>query len=101
MCYFTNNSYFYKSGMTPKVEKLEVVQTNIYGSTTVASLGGSSYYVTFTDDFTRNVWVYFLKNKLDVFGTFKKWNAEVKNQIGLKVKSLMSYNSGEYSSDKF
>ncbi|KAL8112467.1 hypothetical protein AgCh_019972 [Apium graveolens] len=83
---------FAKSGRTPKAKKLELVHTDVYGPTTVASLGGSRYYVTFIDDSTRKVWVYFLKNKSDVFATFKKWKTEVENQTSLKVKSLMSDN---------
>ncbi|KAL8115253.1 hypothetical protein AgCh_021912 [Apium graveolens] len=66
---------FAKSGRTPKAKKLELVHTDVYGPTTVASLGGSRYHVTFIDDSTR--------------------------KIGLKVKSLMSDNGGEYSSDEF
>ena len=34
---------------------------------TIASLGGSNYYVTFIDNLTKKVWVYFLKNKSDMF----------------------------------
>jgi len=67
----------------------------------VKSVGNSRYYVTFIDDFTRKVCVYFLKNKFDVFSVFKKWKTEVKNQTGLKVKSLKSDNGGEYDSREF
>ncbi|XP_069145660.1 uncharacterized protein [Solanum lycopersicum] len=45
----------------------------------VSSLGGSRFYVTFIDDFSRKVWIYFLKHK-SVFETFKKLKAEVENQ---------------------
>jgi len=62
----------------------------------VASLEGSRYYVTFIDDFSRKVWVYFLKNKFDVFETFKKWKAMVETESGLKLKCLRSDNGGEY-----
>ena len=36
-----------------------------------------------------------------MFVTFKKWKTEVENQTGLKIKSLISDNGGEYSSDEF
>nr|KYP51599.1 Retrovirus-related Pol polyprotein from transposon TNT 1-94 [Cajanus cajan]KYP51602.1 Retrovirus-related Pol polyprotein from transposon TNT 1-94 [Cajanus cajan]KYP51644.1 Retrovirus-related Pol polyprotein from transposon TNT 1-94 [Cajanus cajan] len=52
---------FAKSGRMPKVEKLELVHIDVYGPTLVSSLGGSRYYVTFINDSTRKVWVYFLK----------------------------------------
>ena len=62
----------------------------------MASLRGSRYYVTFIDDFSRKVLVYFLKNKFDVFETFKKWKAMVKTESSLKLKCLRSDNRGEY-----
>ena len=74
---------------------------DVWGLALVRSLGGSHYYVTFIDDSTRKVWVYFFKNKSDVFATFKKWKAEVENQTGLSVKSLRTDNDGEYESQEF
>ena len=37
-----------------------------------------------------------MKNKSDVFETFKKWKAMVEKETGLKVKCLRSDNGGEY-----
>ena len=34
---------------------------------------------TFIDDYSRKVWVYFMKQKSEVFGKFKTWKAEVEN----------------------
>ena len=42
---------------------LEIVHTNICGPMQVPSLGGSIYFLTFIDDFSRKTWVYFLKYK--------------------------------------
>ena len=71
------NVSFLKIGKTPKAEKLELVHTALWGPSPVASLEGSRYYITFIDNSSRRVWVYFLKNKSDVFETFKKWKAMV------------------------
>ena len=90
------NVSFLKTGRTPKDEKLELVHTNLWGPFPVASLRGSRYYITFINDSNRKVWVYFLKNKSDVFETFKKWKTMVEIETGLKVKCLRSDNRGEY-----
>ena len=42
---------------------LEIVHTDIAGPFDIASLGGSRYYLTFIDDFSRKSWVYILKEK--------------------------------------
>ena len=45
--------------------------------------------------------VYFMKNKFDVFDTFKRWRAMVENETNLKVKCLKFDNGGEYIVDDF
>ena len=55
-----------------KSERLELVHTDVWRLTQVSSLGGSRYYVTFIDDATRKTWVYCIRQKSDVFYTFKK-----------------------------
>ena len=92
---------FSKTGREPKAEKLKLVHTDVWGPAPIQSLGGSRYYVTFIDDSTRKVWVYFLKNKSDVFNTFRKWKAEVENETGMRLKCLRSDNGGEYDSQEF
>jgi len=92
---------FSKTGRELKTQKLELVHTDVWGPTPVNSLGGSSYFVTFIDDSTRKVWVYFLKHKSDVFTVFKKWLAMVENETGLRLKCLRSDNGGEYCASEF
>ena len=44
---------------------------------------------------------YFLKQKFDVFQTFKKWKCLVENKSRKKLKSLKYDNDGEYCSHEF
>ena len=92
----TKKVSFTKTPREPKKLRLEMVHTDVWGPSPVSSLGGSRFYVTFIDDFSQKVWVYFLKHYSDVFAIFKMLKAEVKNQTGLKVKCLRSDNIGEY-----
>ena len=92
---------FTKIGKTPKAERLELVHTDVWGPSPVSSLAGSLYYVTFIDDSTRKLWVYFLKKKSKVFDTFRKWKAMVENETGLKIKRVRSDNGGEYRDNRF
>ncbi|KAL0373808.1 UNVERIFIED_CONTAM: Retrovirus-related Pol polyprotein from transposon TNT 1-94 [Sesamum radiatum] len=80
---------------------LDYVHSDVWGPTRESSLGGSLYYVTFIDDFSRKVWVYFLKQKSEVFAKFKLWKAEVENQTGRKIKFLRSDNGTEYTDSQF
>ncbi|WVY97098.1 hypothetical protein V8G54_029249 [Vigna mungo] len=92
---------FQRSGRIPKKERLELVHSDVWGPTTVSSIGGKRYFVTFIDDHSRKVWTYFLKNKSEVFEAFKIWKAMVENETGLKIKRLRSDNGGEYEDIRF
>jgi transposase InsO family protein len=63
-----------------------------------ASMGESGYFVTFIDDYSRKVWVYFIKSKDQLFNVFKTFKAMVKNQTGITIKALRSDNGTEYTS---
>ncbi|KAL4341068.1 hypothetical protein GQ457_08G007840 [Hibiscus cannabinus] len=80
---------------------LDYVHSDVWGPTRESSLGGSMYYVTFIDDFSKNVWVYFLKQKSEVFAKFKQWKAQVENQTGRKIKYLRSDNGTKYTDSQF
>lgn len=92
---------FAKGGRTLKEHKLELVHSDLWGPAPVTSLGGASYYMTFIDDATRKLWVYFLKQKSEAFEVFKKWRARVETETGLRVKCLRSDNGGEYELAEF
>ncbi|KAE8671810.1 ABC transporter B family member 7 [Hibiscus syriacus] len=71
------------------------------GPSKTTSLGGTHYYVTFVDDFSRRVWVYTKKTKDEVLGFFLKRKKMVKTQTDRKIKRLCTDNGGEYKNDPF
>ena len=79
-------------------ELLGIVHSDVCGPLQEASIGGSRYFVTFIDDFSRFTWVYFLKSKSQVFDCFKEFVNMAETSTGGKVKILRSDNGGEYKS---
>jgi transposase InsO family protein len=65
------------------------------------SLSGYVNYVSFIDDFSRKTWIYFLKNKDEVFSRFKEFKARVENISEIKIKVLRSDSRGEFTSGEF
>jgi len=59
---------------------LELVYSDICGPIKPSSNGGKNYLITFTDDFSRKTWTYFLQNKPKAFSTFKSFKARVENE---------------------
>ena len=68
--------------------RLELIHSDVCGPMQNASMSGSRYVLTFIDDATRMIWVYFSKEKSEVFGTFKRFKQLVENQYGCKIKKL-------------
>ena len=83
--YGKHNRVKFPSRATREKEILELIHNDVFGPIHVPSLGGSIYYVSFIDDFSRNTWLYLWKKKLDVFSKFKEYKALVENQKGKKI----------------
>jgi hypothetical protein len=61
----------FKTGSHTSKGILDYIHSYVWGPSPTISFGGSSYFVTFIDDYSRKVWVYLLKRKDDVFNVFK------------------------------
>lgn len=59
------------------------------------------YMISFIDDYSRKVWVYFLVEKSEAFITFKKYKNLVENEIGSSIKGLRTDRGGELTSLEF
>ena len=57
--------------------------------------------MTFIDDKTRFVWVYFLHTKDQVFEKFCEWKSMVEKSSGKKIKVIRTDNGGEFTSKEF
>jgi hypothetical protein len=82
-------------------EILDLIHLDVCGLMPVKSLGGSSYYVIFIDDYSRKTWLYLLKTKDEVFNKFQEFKAEIENLTNKKIKTLRTDNGREYTSKEF
>jgi hypothetical protein len=80
---------------------LDLVHSNVCRHMSSISLGVCDYYVTFIDDHSKKIWIYFLKTKSEVFKRFQEFKDLVGNQTGRNIKVLRSENGGEFTSTKF
>jgi hypothetical protein len=85
----------FPSGETRENGILKLVHSDVFGPVSVPSLGGSIYYVSFIDDFSRNTWIYFLRKKSKVFDKFKEFKFIVENQKDKNIKVVRTNNSSE------
>ena len=92
---------YFHTPSTRKPNVLDLVYSDVCGPIDVESLGGNKYFVTFINDASRKLWVYFLKTKDQVFEHFKKFHAMAEREKGKLLKCLRTDNGGEYTSNKF
>ena len=75
---------------------LDYIHSDLWGSPHIPlSLSRSQYFISFIDDFSRKVWVYFLKTKDEAFGKFLEWKSLIEKQTGRKIKRLRTDNGLE------
>nr|KYP72522.1 Retrovirus-related Pol polyprotein from transposon TNT 1-94 [Cajanus cajan]KYP72574.1 Retrovirus-related Pol polyprotein from transposon TNT 1-94 [Cajanus cajan] len=80
---------------------LELVHSDICDPINPSSNGGKKYFITFTDDFSRKTWVYFLQEKSEALSSFKSFKARVETESGKTIKSFRTDRGGEYCLDEF
>lgn len=81
--------------------KLQLVHSDVCGPMQTESIGGSKYFVTFIDDYSRCCKVYFMKQKSEVLCKFKEFEKILSNECGQKIARLRTDNGGEYTSKEF
>ena len=77
-------------------EPFALIHSDLSSKFSTPSLGGSNYYVSFIDDYTRMTWVYFMKNKSDFKEILVRFLAMVLRQYGARIKRFRSDRGGEY-----
>lgn len=94
-------SSFPKASSNRATEVLELVHSDLCGPMPGRSFSGAKYFITFIDDYSRKTFVYFIKNKDEVFEIFKAWKVLVENQTNKKLKKIRTDNGTEYCNSKF
>jgi transposase InsO family protein len=80
---------------------LQLVHSDICGPMNPTSNSNKRYFITFTDDFSRKTWVYFLKEKSEAIEMFRKFKARVEMEAKQHIQCLRTDRGGEYTSSEF
>nr|GEY06917.1 hypothetical protein [Tanacetum cinerariifolium] len=72
------------------IDLLGLIHTDVCGPLRHVPRQGASYFITFTNDYSRYGYIYLLKHKHKVFETFKVFKNEVENQLKKTIKALES-----------
>jgi len=78
-----------------------LTRSDICDTINIESVGGDRYFLTFTDDYSRNMEIIMLHNKSDALQIFKNYKRKVENLTGKRIKKLRTNNDKEYRSKEF
>ncbi|KAL1352527.1 hypothetical protein AAHE18_06G173600 [Arachis hypogaea] len=92
---------FPKQSKSRATKPLQLIHTDVCGPIKPLSLGKSVYFLLFIDDYSRKIWVYFLKQKSEAFEAFKKFKALIEKEGGYEIKALRTDRGGEFTSNEF
>jgi transposase InsO family protein len=82
-------------------QPLQLLHANIYGPISPISNSHQRYLLTFINDFSGKLWVFFLTDKSAAFKQFQLFKIKIEKEIGTSIKGLRTDRSGEFTSNEF
>ena len=80
---------------------VELVHFDFVVPIQTTSIGGTTYFMIFIDDFSHRTWVHFLKRKSKSYDKLVEFKALAEKECGHYVKVLRSYRGGDNTSNMF
>jgi hypothetical protein len=77
---------------------LDRIHSDIWGPYRVPALSGATYFITFTDDYSRKTWVYCVKTKDQLRTVFTEFRVRVELETSRKIIIIRCDNGSEYKS---
>ncbi|KAK1434088.1 hypothetical protein QVD17_11006 [Tagetes erecta] len=85
-----NNSSFRSSNV------LDLIFCDVWGPAPTLSFDGHSYFMLCVDHYSRYMWIFHLKQKSDVYNTFKQFLSMVERKFNTKLKTVQTDWGGEF-----
>ena len=82
-------------------KKLQLIHGDICGPIQPSTVGGRRYYFLLIDDYSRLMWVAFLKEKSEAFQHFEKFKNLAESESEEYVKCFRTDRGGEFNSEEF
>ena len=92
---------FPKASKRVTTSPLELIHSDVCGPISTPTIGGSRYFVTFIDNFSRYTVAYMMKRKDEALDKFKEYVAMAETKFNRKVVTVRTDNGGEYCSNDF
>lgn len=96
----TRKQFPVKSNYNAK-KVLELVHGDLCGPFNPETASGYRYFFLLVDDFSRFMWVYFLRSKDEALKAFKSFRATTEKESEERIKVFRTDRGGEFTSNEF
>ena len=79
----------------------ELIHSDVWGPSPVASIGGSRYFVIYIDDYSRYSWIFPMKSRFKILPIYSNFAKMVETQFSKRIKTFRSNNAFEYTQYAF
>ena len=77
------------------------VHSDVWGPSSVSSIGGSRYFVVFVDDYFRYNWIFNMKHRSKLLQVYSNFAKMVETQFSKRIKIFRSDNALKYTQYAF
>jgi Integrase core domain len=86
----------FTASISTSTTPLDVIHSDVWGTSPICSNNGFRYYIIFVDDFSRYTWIYFTSQKSEVSKCFSLFKNNVETLFNSNIKILRTDGGGEY-----
>ncbi|PKU70484.1 Retrovirus-related Pol polyprotein from transposon TNT 1-94 [Dendrobium catenatum] len=79
----------------------QIVHSDVWGPSPIASIQGYRYFVSFIDDFSKYCWIFPMFQKSEVTKLFVLFHKFINCQFSINTKTIRTDGGGEYANNSF
>ena len=83
------------------IDIFDLIRSDVWGLSSVSSIGGSRYFVVFVDDYSRYSWIFNMKHHFELLQVYSNFAKMVETQFSKRIKIFRSDNALEYTQYAF
>ena len=68
------------------IDIFDLIHSDVWGPSSVSSIGGSRYFVVFVDDYSRYSWIFNIKHRSELLQVYSNFAKMVKTQFYKRIK---------------